>query len=362
MFSQSHLYIFDRLRSARRIPRWTGIALMFILSIPMLSSCGVLKVDEVVQIIDEAIRSIEQESADWRFVLEDTRQKLIDGGQDTIANQIEQLAGHAAQGAGIEVRCTIGFARDLAIEGLQRIKASLLNQDLELIPKICQPVPSAINLDAVKNGDLSQITIDGYNLDQSVQLFLLTIQGELQESTQHFSGGEYLRTINVGSNGIQFDDNSDMLVIQFKNQTLLTIDVIQPHTPTPTPVDHTVVYKVKIETGCIDDGGTDGDVYILLIGERGQSQETFLDKTDYDDFEQCDYDEYEVEASRDLGNLTQITVWLKNSDDGWFLRTISVVNPETGIQWGFSCRRWLDDVEGGGYLSRTLFLDGRQCS
>lgn len=242
-----------------------------ILLVGILSGCGWFRrsigIDDMIRTIDEAIRAIEYESADWKSVLNDTRQKLIEGGQETIANQIEQLTGHAIQGVGIETRCTIGFARDLVIEGLKRIKARLLNQTPVLIPQVCQPVPPTVNLDAVKKGDLSQITLDGYNLDQNMHLILVNEQGARTDVTQHFLGGEYLRTINISSNGIRFADDSDKLVIELDNRTIYAIDIIKPYTPPPPP-------KIVLTDAAVNffttndnkDGDTKVHVYLICGG------------------------------------------------------------------------------------------------
>jgi hypothetical protein len=63
-------------------------------------------------------------------------------------------------------------------------------------------------------------------------------------------------------------------------------------------------YQVTIKTGCMNGAGTDADVYIKLIGKKGETQWVYLDKPNYNDFERCLVTSYGV--SGDVGEIYDV--------------------------------------------------------
>ncbi|XP_078056961.1 arachidonate 12-lipoxygenase, 12S-type isoform X3 [Mustelus asterias] len=108
-----------------------------------------------------------------------------------------------------------------------------------------------------------------------------------------------------------------------------------------------VTYSVTVATGTTSYSGTNNYIYITLIGEKGESEKTKLDKWLQNDLERGSVDEYEVKSPRDLGSIR----WLRLEkvrflvEDDWFCRYAMVRTP-SGETLHFPCYRWLseDDV------------------
>jgi hypothetical protein len=90
--------------------------------------------EKAVAVLDKAIETLESESANWRMVLEDTRDKLIQEGQSTIANEVSNVLSRTVSDIGIEARCYTDFLRDRVKEDLVRIRASITGEELSLTP------------------------------------------------------------------------------------------------------------------------------------------------------------------------------------------------------------------------------------
>jgi hypothetical protein len=98
-------------------------------------------------------------------------------------------------------------------------------------------------------------------------------------------------------------------------------------------------YTVKVQTGDVDDAGTDAKVYITLYGRNGSSGERHLEESQEhpkDPFEKGYLDTFTLD-NEDLGDLHCINIRHDNSGHkpGWFLEHI-IVN-----KWDFHCHRWL---------------------
>ncbi|XP_078389979.1 arachidonate 12-lipoxygenase, 12S-type [Cetorhinus maximus] len=106
-------------------------------------------------------------------------------------------------------------------------------------------------------------------------------------------------------------------------------------------------YRVTVATGTTYYSGTNNYIYVTLIGEKGASQKTKLDKWLQNDLERGSVDEYEVKSERELGSIW----WLQLQkvkflvEDDWFCCYVIVQTP-SGEILHFPCYRWLseDDV------------------
>ncbi|WP_370421958.1 PLAT/LH2 domain-containing protein [Streptomyces sp. QH1-20] len=84
-------------------------------------------------------------------------------------------------------------------------------------------------------------------------------------------------------------------------------------------------YSITIKTANVANAGTDANVKIQLIGEKGKSPEIPLDKPGKDDFEQGDLAVYEVTID-DIGNLKKARLFHDNSGAraGWCMRALDI--------------------------------------
>ena len=345
-----------RRSTQRRMLRNTACAGLFMVTLG-LSACVKSSVDKAIRELDDAITRLEGQSISWQGVLEETRDRLIDEGQSTIANEVSNVLSQTVSDVGIEARCYTDFLRDRVREDLIRIRATLTGETLTLRPVFCNPTPSIVDLNLPADRR-THIEISGYNLDvANIQAQLVDNANQLSDvSNALASPSRYLLTLNLGSNGVPLDASSDKLLFVLPDGTK-SVNIIQPAAPTAVP--QPVAYTVTLVTGCTGAGGTDANVYIVLTGTRGSTPETELDIPNYDDRERCSSDSYQV-VSDDLDNLTQVTIRHDNTErrPGWFLQEVIVRNSVTDEVWEFPCGRWLATGEDDGHIFRTIYPGG----
>jgi len=115
----------------------------------------------------------------------------------------------------------------------------------------------------------------------------------------------------------------------------------------------TTTYQVKAYTGTGRGSGTDANVFVLLVGTTGKTNEIPLKYGDnFNLFEDGQCDTFAVDGA-DVGEVTQLTVRHDNSGLGadWLLDHIEVIDHASGNAWTFPCSAWLDKSKS---LSNTL--------
>jgi hypothetical protein len=109
-------------------------------------------------------------------------------------------------------------------------------------------------------------------------------------------------------------------------------------------------YRIELITSHIDNAGTDADVLINLIGDKGETEWKYLDSPE-DDFERGKGGAYEFLAP-DIGIPIEVRVKLEGKDDHWHLNSMTVKCLDTGFSRWVGWDTWFED--GGGYKSRSL--------
>lgn len=215
----------------------TAVSLV-ILSV-LMYGCGVKQEiattrDAGLDALNDGIQKMGLESSQWRNVLEETREKLIEAGQSTLANEVSNVASRAASDAGIEAKCYTDFLRDRTKEELIKIRATITKERLELRPVFCNPTPNSVDMN-LSSERRPTIEIAGYNLtSQAMKVFLLG-DGK-QDITNHLSNpSSYLLTLNLGSNGVPLSPKSNQILFELPNGETKTIAVVQPAPPPPKP-------------------------------------------------------------------------------------------------------------------------------
>jgi hypothetical protein len=119
--------------------------------------------------------------------------------------------------------------------------------------------------------------------------------------------------------------------------------------------DDQTTYRISVQTGTADYGGTDAEVFITLYGTNGNTNELHLDNG-RDNFDRGQLDVFEV-TTRDVGDLQKVWIRHDDSDDdsGWYLDYVRIHDQKRGKEWYFPCFGWLATDEDPGTIDRTLY-------
>jgi hypothetical protein len=169
------------------------------------------------RIIDGAINDLEKTSENWKKVLEETRDKLIKEGRETLAHEVSLVLEKFSGDFFRKSSCFTDFVMRKAIEvDLLGLKAKVVDNNIK-IPIICDPDPSSINYKLVQEGRLNEIDLNGYNLDSvNIKVFLLDNKGEERDMSSYLANpSSFLLNINLGKNGIPLDSNSQKIILRF---------------------------------------------------------------------------------------------------------------------------------------------------
>ncbi|XP_051900437.1 polyunsaturated fatty acid 5-lipoxygenase-like [Pristis pectinata] len=103
-----------------------------------------------------------------------------------------------------------------------------------------------------------------------------------------------------------------------------------------------ITYKVTVATGTSYYSATNDYIYVTLVGEKGSSKRTILDKWLFNDLERGSVQEYEVESETDLGCIWWVQLDKERFlvEDNWFCSYVMVRTP-SGESLVFPCYRWL---------------------
>ncbi|SIN96148.1 PLAT/LH2 domain-containing protein [Fibrobacter sp. UWB11] len=117
-------------------------------------------------------------------------------------------------------------------------------------------------------------------------------------------------------------------------------------------------YKIIIFTGEAKDSGTNANVYLKAYGSNGSfSLNNINDPNDDNDFEAGNVNTVVYSASKDIGDISQITIGHDNSGKhpGWYLDGVKIQNLRTGKVWNFPVYRWLAKDEDDKKIERTVY-------
>merc|ERR1712154_3836 len=116
---------------------------------------------------------------------------------------------------------------------------------------------------------------------------------------------------------------------------------------------------ITVKTADKSSAGTDARVFVVLYGgEKGNetSGKIWLG-TKGGDFERNKTDIFNVDVAKMISPLSKVEVGHDNSGSGpgWFLDSLSVYCPASGLEQFFPCNKWLATDEGDGLIQRTLY-------
>jgi hypothetical protein len=165
-------------------------------------------VDPGLQAIDEAIASLETQSADWQQIVSRLGDRLPEDAR-AIVRDVEEASRNVIATGGVEARCNVDFFGRRLKESLQRLRNSIQPRyDMPpRLPVICQVSPDVINLTADRRLDLpargTVVRMFGYNLDvQDRRMLLVSTTGsQLRDLTRCLDNSTtYQMTLNLGAN------------------------------------------------------------------------------------------------------------------------------------------------------------------
>ena len=221
------------------VTRWS-VAVAIALFI-FLSGCNASKVvdpaidakTDTLNTLNDAITALQSQSADWQQVLKDTASKLTKDTQSTLRTEVTDLISRTTSRAGVELRCDADFVRERIREELVGLKAKFMGQPVPAVdPAFCQVVPIAVDRDLIPDR-LKQLEFYGYNFPQANDLgvFLEGAGGQRTNVTSKLDKPTtYAMTLKFGANGVQLDNTSARLVLEWGGKPVSSVAVIQPTT------------------------------------------------------------------------------------------------------------------------------------
>ena len=222
----------------------------YLILIALFTGCSVLKtldnlpetLNKTENLIDDAIAEISTQSTSWQTTLQNLESKLVGDAQSTVRTEVQQLANRTIAATGVELRCNADFLGTRVIQGLQRIKARLLNQPApERIPFFCKVIQEGIDM-SLPPDRRNKIDVTGYDFDNQPNLKLFLESNGLKTNVTQYINRltHYQIVINLGNNGLVLNNQSDRIIFEYNNQELSSIAIIQPQTPNCQTEDYAI--------------------------------------------------------------------------------------------------------------------------
>lgn len=215
----------------------------FVVCAVVLSSCFSKPVDKAIAALEDAINSIDRNSAAWQTTVTNLEHDLIAQGQSTLANEVQSVANRGIATGGVELRCNIDFVGQRVNQGLRRVLAKLKGESMPPpTPAYCTVDPAEIQVDLINQRRLTSLYYYGYDMfdqdasDTPMKIFLRNRDGREEDITSAIAlPTHYLMTIRLADDRVHFTDQTDKLIVRAGQATLSTINVVQPQAQ-PAPI------------------------------------------------------------------------------------------------------------------------------
>ncbi|XP_033751254.1 lipoxygenase homology domain-containing protein 1-like isoform X2 [Pecten maximus] len=120
-------------------------------------------------------------------------------------------------------------------------------------------------------------------------------------------------------------------------------------------------YVINVHTGDVSGAGTDANVFLTIWGDRGDSGERKLHKSETysDKFERNHIDVFRMDIV-DLGNIYKIKIRHDNSmfNPAWYLDYVEVTDTTNNQKFMFHCERWLAKNKDDKKIQRSVYVKG----
>lgn len=220
------------------IMRLVNVVFLACLMITLNWSCKVKElsnsIDKGIEVIDEGIEKITNESALWRGTLEDIHDRLPED-LDNAKENVSQLIAEGVGMAGSNAVCVVDAIPKRVIRGLQVVRAKLTGEPIPILkPTVCQTSLAVIDL----NQPLflrDKILIYGYDFREDSYLTLsikdqVGIESLLLNKLFKLSDYQYSIILSDMEDLLK---NSISVVLRFDNEILSEFAVIQENIPDP---------------------------------------------------------------------------------------------------------------------------------
>ena len=210
------------------------VALATVLVVP-----GCRTIDTAEDIVNDAVNSIENESMDWKVVLQRTSDDLRNNDFPQFADRVDLLLQRSIAATGSQVFCLIDRIESHVLQGLARIKTEILGgKPPRRSPTVCLAVPDSLN--AADSSRPSAATFYGYDLDaDGLRLLHVSLKrmadGTMKEEDEDVTAkmetgtAHYQRIVDLGGAGVELTKWSKALrLIASDGQVLGSILVTQP--------------------------------------------------------------------------------------------------------------------------------------
>jgi hypothetical protein len=254
----------------------------------VLINCIGKPVDKAIAALEEAISSIDRNSAAWQKTLTNLESDLVAQGQSTLANEVQSVANRTIATGGVELRCNIDFIGQRVNQGLRRILARLKGQEVPpLMPAACTVDPAEIRIEMVRQHRLTSLNYYGYDMfdrdatDSRMKIFLRDRDGREEDVTSAIAlPTHYLMTVRLADDRVHFTDQTDKLIVRWDQTILSTINVVQPQREPPPIIvsDLQVTFRTN-DDDKDDDTGVAATIQNVADWHQLQN-ETFPDQSE----------------------------------------------------------------------------------
>lgn len=207
---------------------------------------------DILNTLDQAIASLDENSEEWQTLLPQLQNDIANTIQDTqaqIVNDVSRIIEETEQAtqstigvAGAEFRCNTEFLGSKVDINkrvqtmLEQLRARWTGQDIASViePVFCQAVPPVIDILDIQSGATNAISIFGYDFDaittNALDLVLVNNNGNERSVKRALNkSSDFLLTINVSSNGVPLNQNSNRLIVRYQGDDLYSFAVTQPN-------------------------------------------------------------------------------------------------------------------------------------
>ena len=117
------------------------------------------------------------------------------------------------------------------------------------------------------------------------------------------------------------------------------------------------IYEITVSTGFSFSSGTTANVFITIVGDKGESGLVPLINSPDNSFTSGSVRNFVASFPLPLGQLQYIKIWHDNSGTkpSWFLNQVTVRHVLDNQKWFFLSRQWFAVDKGGGLVERVIY-------
>lgn len=204
----------------------------------LFSGCD--RIDRSLNILEDAVWSLESADANWRRTLEETRDELLGEGRRELAADVDRILQRTVATTGSQIQCLMDSAGDRVAFNLRRVITGLKNQEPpEFAPHFCSTVPDAIDM-SLSAAQRKSIAFYGYDLDNferdsRLEVFLVSADGSETDITGALSyPNHYTWSLNIGQEYVSTTKPHRRIEVRWPDRSPYSVNFLQRQTDTTT--------------------------------------------------------------------------------------------------------------------------------